>query len=382
MTAYHSYSYAVGHKYFRRWRSIKKYLRRSDKTSDIEDAAAKCASESGIEPGHSLDFLGPPNLQLNLSSDPDSGTQKRIELFVAGTVAILLQAGLLVIACITVFYTPVKRVLAYEPPVYGLPCYVGGSVLLVLGMGLCSLAIEQSTKEYSWTRDKSQSYSSLNSSIGTLDSRKPKELEVEITNHDVRTASGKLKFQPRLFWLQQSHTVSDQSFDPYVILAGPRRYVITSSRVEEVKSDFSSQSTEEKVDWPDHRSQEDPRVSHLYADASIVSSCHRLSTSFVALDHGVTSVTEGATHKQDMGVADHSWRFLVRPRLRCSVHGSSRACLPMLHCAACRYLSHGASTSPHPAKTRTYPLALSSTTRLRTRVSRNSSCILPTVSRI
>jgi hypothetical protein len=270
--AYHSYSYAVGHKYFRQWTFFMKHLRRSNRTSDIEDAASKCASESGIESSQPLDFLGPPNLQLNLSSDPDSGTQKRIELFVAGTVAVLVQTGLLVIASITVFYHPVRQALDYDPPVYGFPCYVGGSILLALGMALCSLAIEQSTTEYSWTRDKSQLYSSPNSSAATLDSRKPMERAIEITTHDRETAKGKLKTQPRLFWLQQSHTVSDQSFDPYVILAGPKRYVITSSRVEEVKSYFLTARGDEGDDLHYERSEEEPGPSHLYADTSIVSS--------------------------------------------------------------------------------------------------------------
>jgi hypothetical protein len=152
---------------------------------------------------------GPPNLQLNLSSDQFEKAliRKRHELFLAATFAVFLQLALIAIAAVTVFWGSVRESLEFEPTGYGFSCYVVGSGLLAFGMGLCSLAVEQSTSERAWRVLE--------------DEKKPKFEDEE------------LKQYPRLIWLQQSQTVSDQSFDPYAILAGPKRHVVTSSRIED-----------------------------------------------------------------------------------------------------------------------------------------------------
>jgi hypothetical protein len=168
----------------------------------------------------SYDFLGPPNLQLNLSSDhfEDSWLKKRHELFLAAVFAVALQLGLMAIAVVTVFHGPTRASLS-EPKAYGVPCYVAGSFLLSLGMGICSLAIEQSSVEFSWTKVEKKPTSSHNESSRDLD------------------------VYPRLIWLQQGQTVNDQTFEPYAILAGPKRYVVSSSRIEDAQRSTPKRST-------------------------------------------------------------------------------------------------------------------------------------------
>jgi hypothetical protein len=97
---------------------------------------------------------------------------------------------------------------------------VVGSFLLSLGMGICSLAIEQSSVEFSWTTEVE---------------KKP------ISSHN--ESSRDLDVCPRLIWLQQGQTVNDQTFEPYAILAGPKRYVVSSSRIEDAQRSTPERST-------------------------------------------------------------------------------------------------------------------------------------------
>lgn len=193
---------------------MKGYLNRlkSNKTSrSDEESPGNPAQEK------SYDFLGPPNLQLNLSSDhfEDGWLKKGHELFLAGVFAVAVQLGLIAIAAATVFHESTRAALSPQPKTYGFPCYVAGSFLLSLGMGICSLAVEQSTVENMWKRSKEKSSPSHNKSSRDLDA------------------------YPRLMWLQQGQTVNDQTFEPYAILAGPKRYVVSSSRIEDARGSKS-----------------------------------------------------------------------------------------------------------------------------------------------
>ncbi|WXC67156.1 hypothetical protein SNK03_012925 [Fusarium graminearum] len=145
---------------------------------------------------------GPPNLQLNLSSDYyDQGRLKKgHEIILAAIAAVLIQIGLLAIAGVTALYLDPESHRFLESKVYGLPCYVAGSVLLSIGTGLCSIIVEHSTIEHSWeTVKEGNNQTNINQ-------------------------------VPRLVWLQQKHTVNDQGFNGYVILAGSKKRVITSRR--------------------------------------------------------------------------------------------------------------------------------------------------------
>ncbi len=106
------------------------------------------------QPSTPVTYLDPPNIQLNVSSNTsESPFKKRFELFLAGLAAVILQCGLIVIAAVTMFYEGARNAIG-GAEVYGFPCYTIGSVLLSIGMAICSLAIEQSTGEREWKRSK------------------------------------------------------------------------------------------------------------------------------------------------------------------------------------------------------------------------------------
>ncbi|KAF1950413.1 hypothetical protein CC80DRAFT_482849 [Byssothecium circinans] len=165
----------------------------------------------------SFDFLGPPNLQLNVSSGKSSTERKAVELFIAVVVALVLQLSLLVIAAVTVYHEPTRRRIKYESQRYGLPCYLVGSGFLFVGMALCSCAIESSTTEFTWKRR-------CEGSDGGKSHKTKGEREQEKKNRS-----------PRLIWVQQTQRINDQAFDSFLILGGSKRYIVTSSHREEVE---------------------------------------------------------------------------------------------------------------------------------------------------
>ncbi|SPJ88726.1 uncharacterized protein FTOL_12620 [Fusarium torulosum] len=149
---------------------------------------------------------GPPNLQLNLSSDyEDQGWFKKGgEIILAAIVAFFLQTGVIAFAGVTTYYLSPRYPDLLESKIYGFPCYVAGSILLSIGTGLCSIIVEHSTIEHCW----------------------------ELVE-DVESPKGdapRKKNQPRLVWIQQNQTVNDQGFSGFVILAGAKPHVITSRR--------------------------------------------------------------------------------------------------------------------------------------------------------
>ncbi|KAJ4203265.1 hypothetical protein NW767_005380 [Fusarium falciforme] len=172
------------------------------------------------EPGHSPlppqaepALSGPPNLQLNLSSDHfDQNTlKKRHELILAAIAAVLLQTGLIVIAATITYRLNTGSSSLFETKVYGFPCYAAGSLLLSIGTGLCSFIVEHSTIEHSWE--------TVNSAGAKPDGEEAKPEDIA----------------PRLVWIQRYQTVNDQSFKGYIILAGPKRRVITSRRDDDME---------------------------------------------------------------------------------------------------------------------------------------------------
>lgn len=143
--------------------------------------------------------LGPPNLQLNLTPDHADHYQQHkriVELYAVALVAVLLQTGLVVLAAATVYYAPLKKRIPYDSQSYGFPCYAAGTVLLCLGMGICSYAVERNSVEVEWTVDEAKDASSL----------------------------------PRLLFLQQDHSVNDQYFEAYTLLSGRKSRILGSAR--------------------------------------------------------------------------------------------------------------------------------------------------------
>ncbi|KAF4946652.1 hypothetical protein FGADI_11041 [Fusarium gaditjirri] len=149
---------------------------------------------------------GPPNLQLNLSSDyEDQGWFKKGgEIILAAIVALFLQFGVIAFAGVTAYYLSPRYPDVLESKIYGFPCYVAGSFFLSIGTGLCSVIVEHSTIEHCWELVKG----------------------VESPESDALMKKG----QPRLVWIQQNQTVNDQAFSGFVILAGAKPRVITSRR--------------------------------------------------------------------------------------------------------------------------------------------------------
>ncbi|EXF73778.1 hypothetical protein CFIO01_07406 [Colletotrichum fioriniae PJ7] len=173
---------------------------------------------------------GPPNLQLNLSSDhfDQRRLKKRHEIILAAFAAVILQISLIAIAAVTTYYLSPRFPSFLESKVYGFPCYAAGSILLSIGTGLCSLIVEHSTIEHS----------------------------LEVANSDVRKA-------PRLMWIQRYQTVNDQSFKSYAILAGPKRRVIISRRDDDVeKQDPRDAANPKRHDDRVSRSDIDSTSSH------------------------------------------------------------------------------------------------------------------------
>ncbi|KAF8461726.1 hypothetical protein BDZ91DRAFT_662932, partial [Kalaharituber pfeilii] len=120
----------------------------------------------------------PPNISINLASRrPD------LELWATAVFAIILQGGVLVAETLVAYHPSLQKRNRNSPlPISsGLSVTIAGTVCLVIGMLLCSYIVEKSTTETYW-----------------------------------RTTNGQ-KF--RLFWVQQAQTVSDESFDSFILFA-------------------------------------------------------------------------------------------------------------------------------------------------------------------
>lgn len=198
-------------------------------------------STTNLRPVPNFERVTPPNLQLNLSSDHFSASRikKRHELFSAAVTAIILQAGLIAIAVITVYHEPTRDSLGSAHKPWGLPCYVVGTVLLSVGIGICSRSVERSTTEKSYRIPGSWS-------------------------SGYKTAE-ELHSCPRLLWLQQDQTVNDQAFGGYTILAGPKRRVVTSRRYEDAErppkpDDISNDADSDADETDDLPKKDDPQV--------------------------------------------------------------------------------------------------------------------------
>ncbi|VUC35734.1 unnamed protein product [Clonostachys rosea] len=170
--------------------------RRGSANTDVENTHKR--AKSSRDEAETV-LPGPPNLQLNLSSDfSDQGMLKKgHEIVLAAIAAVILQTGLIALAAVTAYRLSTGSSSLMESKPYGFPCYLAGSVLLSLGTGICSIIVEHSTIEHCW----------------------------EVSQDDETEER-----RPRLIWLQQNQTVNDQAFDGFVILAGAKRRVITSRR--------------------------------------------------------------------------------------------------------------------------------------------------------
>ncbi|KAI5861397.1 hypothetical protein GGS23DRAFT_149096 [Durotheca rogersii] len=189
-------------------------------------------------------YPDPPNIQINLVSG-NFGRKlwfEQAELIGASLVAVTIQLGLIAIAAITVFHPEVRSAIGTDPEAYGFSSYAAGSILLSLGIGLCSCSIEQSTTEFTWKlkeddntndqqdgktndqKDDDGGKGTDNKTCDNKESTKPENI-------------GNPNKYPRLIFIQQAQTVQDMKFDSYVILAGQKRHILTSNRKEDAETD-------------------------------------------------------------------------------------------------------------------------------------------------
>jgi hypothetical protein len=199
----------------------------------------KSDKHSRLEPKEVFKWLGPPNLQLGLSSAQfEAGFFKqRHETFAAAFAGVLLQIGLIAIATITVTNARIRQAVHFDIKNYGYLCYVIGSIMLSIGVGLCSFLVERNTVECDWKlKVPSRGGGKTGHKTALAERQSISTLEATIAAADSRVVgSFKQDSAPRLLWLQKSQELNDQAFNGYCILAGPQRHVVTSSRIEDTQ---------------------------------------------------------------------------------------------------------------------------------------------------
>ncbi|KAL6359130.1 hypothetical protein LRP88_09330 [Fusarium phalaenopsidis] len=134
---------------------------------------------------------GAPNITLNLQ-DNDSN---RNELKVYAIIGIFLQLCILVFFGVIAYYPAIENSFRKDDrPVdhYAFPLAVGGTLILIIGMFICGTVVENSTEETRYKKDD--------------------------------------KYEMRVAWIQQKHTVGDQVFDPFATFPDYPRDIITMSQ--------------------------------------------------------------------------------------------------------------------------------------------------------
>ena len=162
-----------------------------------------------------------PNISLNIH-----GPSHNSELYAAALCGILSQFGVLVFCAFSVYQPTFKKGFPKDRkpvPFYAFPLMATGTVVLAIGMVICSYIVEASTEEKVYSVPGTGSASS---------GSRPSDLKV------------------RILWLQKSHVVSDQKFDSHVVFgpkeSGPRdgAGILTSRRNTSTESPSSSQRSD------------------------------------------------------------------------------------------------------------------------------------------
>jgi hypothetical protein len=86
-----------------------------------------------------------PNISLNIHP-----RQNRSELFVAGLLGFILQAGVLIFSAFVAYDNRFGAMVGGRPNAYAFPTLASGTAVLVFGMGICALVIGESTDESVW----------------------------------------------------------------------------------------------------------------------------------------------------------------------------------------------------------------------------------------
>lgn len=177
--------------------------------------------------------ISAPNISLNLHQGTRIG-----DLWFAASCGMVLQFGVLIFSGFAVYY-PIwnDRFQKDEKAVagYAFPLLSGGTVLVTLGMIICSAVIEKSTTETKWSiKRRAQRQQPVADPADVL-------AATSIRKRHVPGVSPRLSMESltarkpaaRVLWLQKTHVVSDQTFDSFVIFAkGTRNKILSSRRYE------------------------------------------------------------------------------------------------------------------------------------------------------
>ena len=166
-----------------------------------------------------------PNISLNIH-----GGSRSSELYAAALCGIILQFGMLVFCGFSVYHPRFsqrfpKNGQRIRP--YAFPAMATGTIILAIGMVICSFVVEASTEEKVYFAPETTGASTENEEHP----RPQRDLKV------------------RILWLQKSHVVSDQKFDSHVIFgpdkSGPRggTGILTSRRDAKTESDSTNRRT-------------------------------------------------------------------------------------------------------------------------------------------
>ncbi|EWC48673.1 hypothetical protein DRE_01895 [Drechslerella stenobrocha 248] len=147
------------------------------------------------EQSESTSIICPPNLSLNVAGHPSSTP----ELALIAICATILQCGVLVFEIAITYLQPFNENFTKEgTPVgaYACPLTVIGTVLVVIGMYICSMIVQERSKEETWTFD------TLNIPPG---------------------------YKLKVAWLQRHQVVTDQNFGAFCLYAPSNRHQLMSS---------------------------------------------------------------------------------------------------------------------------------------------------------
>ncbi|KAF8536309.1 hypothetical protein BDD12DRAFT_291003 [Trichophaea hybrida] len=212
-----------------RWKSLSVFtklklfwhLRKRD-SEDLENNAIlmfvtrqKSTLTNGDPHSETAEQESAPNISLNLH-----GGSKSEELYAAALCGIVLQFGMLVFCGFSVYHPAFSQRFPKNGRPVGanaFPIMALGTILLMVGMLICSAVVEQSTVETEYLRQQ------------------------EGPN-------------ARLLWLQKSDTVSDQAFDSFVLgqSSSRRDRILTSRRQDNERTTTStdhSDTTNHKANW-------------------------------------------------------------------------------------------------------------------------------------
>ena len=164
-----------------------------------EPVYKRLPKEDSLELGEKRSYAkDAPNIRFNLYRHSVRDTY---ELAFATVFGVVLQAGVLVFSAFTTYYPGFNsRFKKGGNPImsYAYPAMAAGTIILVLGMMLCSYVIGHSTEEKRWMAAK--------------------------LGHKAEPKS-------HVLWLQRKRDVSDHSFDSFVLFAKEDcHYILTSRR--------------------------------------------------------------------------------------------------------------------------------------------------------